>query len=62
MQKDVTDLGVKFAEHVSQYTGIPVDEIIGLDAEVFNAEEALKLGLVNKIMNHEQFSEYLASL
>ena len=60
MQKEVTDLGTKFAEHVSKYTGIPVVDIIALDAEVFNAQEALDIGLVNKIMNHQQFAEYLA--
>jgi ClpP class serine protease len=62
MQKEVTDLGTKFAEHVSKYSGIPVQDIINLDAEVFNAEEALKIGFVNKIMNHQQFAEYLATL
>jgi len=60
MQKEVTTLGTKFAEHVSKYSGIPVQDIIELDAEVFGAEEALKIGLVNKIMNHQQFAEYLA--
>lgn len=60
MQKEVTDLGNQFAEHVHKYSGIPVEEIIALDAEMFNAKEALDIGLVNKIMNHQEFSEYLA--
>jgi len=62
MQEDVTALGLKFAEHVSKYTGLTVDEIIALDAQVFSAEKALEIGLVNKIMNHEQLGEYLATL
>lgn len=60
MQKDVTDLGTKFAEHVSKYSGLKTQDIIDLDAEVFSAQEALDIGLVNKIMNHQQFAEYLA--
>lgn len=59
MQEDVTRLGNQFAEHVSKFTGIPVDEILSLDAQMFHAEKALELGLVNKIMTHKQFLAYL---
>jgi len=50
MQEDVTRLGNKFAEHVSFYTGLAVDDILAMDAQTFNAEKALEIGLVNKIM------------
>lgn len=62
MQADVTRLGNQFAEHVSKFTGIPVEDILALDAKVFHAEKALELGLVNKIMDHKQFSAYIADL
>jgi ClpP class serine protease len=60
LQEDVTRLGNQFAGHVSSFTGIPVDEIIAMDAKMFHADKALELGLVNKIMDHKQFAKYLA--
>lgn len=62
MQTEVTRLGNKFAGHVSQYTSIPVDQILAMDAKMFNADAALEVGLVNKIMDHNQFSAYVAEL
>jgi len=60
VQEDVTRLGNEFATHVSKFTGIPVEDILAMDAKVFHAEKALELGLVNKILDHKQFSAYLA--
>jgi ClpP class serine protease len=60
MQADVTRLGNKFASHVSTFTGITVEDVLAMDAKVFHAEKALELGLVNKIMDHKQFSAYIA--
>ena len=62
LQEDVSALGMKFAEHVTKYTGIPVEDVLALDAKMFRAEKALELGLVNKIMNHQQFAEYLSKI
>ena len=62
LQEDVTLLGMQFAEHVSEFTGISVDEILALDAQMFTAEKALQLNLVNKIMTHNQFYAYLKTL
>lgn len=59
VQEDVTRLGNQFAEHVAKFTGIPVDEVLSMDAKVFHAEKALEVGLVNKIMDHKQFAQYL---
>lgn len=61
MQEEVTTLGNKFAQFVSDNTGISFDDIIAMDAEMFHAEEALKLGLVNSVMSHKQFAQYLAT-
>ena len=60
MQDEVTRLGNQFATHVSNYTGVPVDDILAMDAKMFHADAALDAGLVNKIMDHKQFSAYVA--
>ena len=62
VQEDVTRLGNQFAEHVSKYSGIPVEDVLGMDARMFHAEVALEKGLVNKIMDHKQFTSYLMDL
>lgn len=60
MQEEVTRLGNIFAEHVHANTGIPVDEVLSWDARMFHAQAALDVGLVNKVMDHKQFSAYVA--
>lgn len=60
LQEDVTLLGNQFAAHVNQFTGIPYDDIIAMDAKMFRADQALEVGLVNGIMDHTQFTAYLA--
>lgn len=60
IQEDVTRLGNKFAQHVSDHTGIEFADVIAMDAQMFHAEVALEKGLVNKIMDHNQFAQYLA--
>lgn len=62
LQAEVTELGNQFAAHVEKYTGIPIEEVLLLDAQVFNAKKAKELGLVTDIMNHQQFAEYIANL
>ncbi len=60
LQEEVTRLGNEFAAHVSEFTSIPVKQIMKMDAKVFNAEKALELGLVNQILDHKQFAAYMA--
>ena len=60
LQEDVTRLGNQFAAHVSKYTGIPIDQIIAMDAKMYHADKAVEMGLANKVMNHKQFAAYLA--
>lgn len=62
LQADVTRLGLQFAEHVSKYTGLAVADIVAMDAKMFHAEAALEVGLVNKILDHKQFTAYVAGL
>lgn len=60
IQEDVTRLGNQFAQHVSDFTSIPVADVLALDAKMFHAEKALSIGLVNQILDHNQFAAYLA--
>lgn len=60
LQEDVTRLGNQFAAHVSKFTGVPVDEILAMDAKMFHAEKAVEVGLANKILDHKQFAKYMA--
>lgn len=60
MQDEVTALGVKFAQHVSANTGISLEDILALDAEMFHASAAKEIGLINSVMSHKQFAAYLA--
>lgn len=60
MQEEVTRLGNMFADHVHKYTSVPVKDILAMNAKMFHAEAALEAGLVNKIMDHNQFAAYLA--
>ncbi len=62
IQEDVTRLGTEFAAHVSKYTGVTMEDILAMDAQMFHAEAALEAGLVNKIMDHTQFTAYVAGL
>lgn len=61
LQEEVDALGAKFNAHVQVNTGISVEEITALDAQVFTAEDCLSKGLVNKIMDHNQFADYVSS-
>ena len=61
IQADVNRLNVEFATHVSEHTGLDVASIMGLQAKVFSAAEALSLGLVNSVMTSKQFAAHVAS-
>jgi ClpP class serine protease len=62
IQESVNKLNAEFAAHVSKYTGLDVDAIMGLQAGVFDADEALEIGLANKIMTNKQFAAYVAKI
>ena len=62
LQAEVTELGNQFAQHVEKYTGMPIEKVLSLDAQVFNANRAKELGLVTAVMNHQEFAEFLANL
>ena len=60
VQESVNKLNAQFATHVSKYTGLSVDSIMGLQAGIFDADEALELGLANKVMTNKEFAAYVA--
>jgi ClpP class serine protease len=62
LQAEVDRLNMEFAEHVSKYTGLDIKTITSFEAKVFNAEEAVKRGLANKVMTNREFATYVASL
>lgn len=62
LQGDVDRLNAEFAAHVSKYTGLDVDTIMGFEAKVFDAQEAVKRGLANKVMTNKEFTAYVAGL
>lgn len=60
MQADVTRLGNQFAEHVSKYTGIPVADVLAMNAKMYHADAALEQGIVSAVMDHKQFAKHMA--
>lgn len=60
LKKQVTKLNSEFAGHVSKYTGLADETIMGFQAKLFDADEALDKGLINKIMTKKEFAAYVA--
>lgn len=61
LQQKVTMLGDDFRAHVSKYTGLSVADLKATQAKVYSANEALSMGLVNKIMTRSEFTDYIVS-
>jgi ClpP class serine protease len=59
LQEEVTELGNQFAAHVHKFTGVPIEEILAMDAKMFTGEKAVEAGLANKVMTHKQLVKYL---
>ena len=53
IQKDVNKANDQFVSHVSNHTGLSIQSIKDLNAETFDADEALEIGLVNSIMTNQ---------
>lgn len=61
MQQRVSELGDSFRAHVSKYTGMSVKDIKDTQAKVYSAQDALSMGLINKIMTRSDFIDYVVS-
>lgn len=60
IQEKVDMLYDKFAAHVSTYRKLSVEAVKDTEAKMFMADDALKLGLVDKVMSRQEFLKYLA--
>jgi len=60
LQKRVTELYDGFIDHVATMRNIEPKLVKDTEAEMFSAKDALDLGLVDKIMEPEEFYTYLA--
>lgn len=59
LQAQVNDLYDKFVTHIAEMRGIDKQVIIDTQARVFKAEVGLDIGLVDKIMEEDEFYNYL---
>lgn len=62
VQEDVDALNDQFASFVSQYTGIDTETIKGFQAQTYNAQEAVELGLATSVMTNKEFAAYAVSV
>ncbi len=61
LQYKVDYLYNEFANHVSTYTGLSVDDVKATEAKTYLAKDALSLGLINKIMTKTEFVDYIVA-
>lgn len=59
LQAKVDALYSQFCNHVSSYTSMSVQAVKDTQAKMFNAEDAMKLGLINKTMTRSEFVDYI---
>ena len=59
LQLSVKKMGDMFREYVSSHTGISVEDLEATQAKVYDAETALSMGLINKIMTQSEFIKYV---
>lgn len=59
LQEKVDSLYTKFTSHVAKMRNIEVDTVIGTQAKVLKAEKSLEIGFVDKIMEEDEFLQYL---
>lgn len=60
LQKNVDTLYESFLDHVSEFRSLDKDTVRQTQANMYNAEDALEIGLIDKIMTRQEFAEYLA--
>ena len=59
IQSKVDALYEDFVSHVCTHTGLSAEVVKGTEAKMFSANEALSLGLINKIMTRAEFVSYV---
>lgn len=59
IQESVDTLYEKFTSHVASMRNIDVQTVIDTQAKIMKAEKALEIGFIDKIMEEDEFQEYL---
>lgn len=59
IQESVDTLYEKFTSHVASMRNMDVQSVIDTQARMFKAEKALEIGLIDSIMEEDEFQEYL---
>lgn len=62
IRTQVKELGHQFDLFVNEFRGISLEKIREMNAESFSAQEALEMGLIDKIMEREEFFDYLSQI
>lgn len=62
LQAKVNVIHDAFCTHVSTYTGLSVEDVKATQARTFMAQDALKVGFINKIMTNMEFVQYVADI
>lgn len=62
IQNKVDALYTKFVSYVAEMRSLSTEAVRATKASVFDAETSVKLGLGDKVMNHESFCTYLADV
>lgn len=62
IQKDVDNLNSQFEQHVSSYSELSIADIRKMQAQVYNAKDAVAMGLATNIMTNKQFAAYAADI
>lgn len=61
IQDKVDTLYEKFTTHVATMRNMDVQDVINTQAKVFKASKALEIGFIDKIMEEDEFLEYLGA-
>ena len=59
LEKRCEELGDAFRSHVSMHTGISTEDLKATNAKVYSANDALSIGLINKIQTRSEFISYV---
>lgn len=62
LQTSVDTLYEGFTSHVAQHRSLDISVVKGTEANVFLSDEAISLGLADKVMTIEEFYNYLADV
>lgn len=62
IQDKVDSLYGVFLDHVIEYRGLSKETLLDIGARTFLGEDAIKLGLADKAMTHNELGHYLAEL